>query len=80
MIVVTDIILHAGGAAHQLPLSTDDVLPRIAQLFEAHGLDEEVDGAVGDAAQHDVRVAVAGHHCDHTPPGPLKNGHSNTRQ
>ena len=43
-------------------LLAHDVLPDVAQLLDAHGLEQVVDGTVDDPAQHDVRRAVGAHH------------------
>lgn len=39
------------------------VLPDVAQLLDAHRLQQVVHRAVGDAAQHHARLAVGAHHC-----------------
>ena len=43
-------------------LLAHDVLPDVAQLLDAHGLEQIVHGAVDDPAQHHVRGAVGAHH------------------
>lgn len=66
----------ASGARtlHQLALPAHDVLPRIAQLLQPHGLDQEIHRPVGDPPQHHVRVAVGRHHC--AQGGALRSAHA----
>jgi len=56
--VKTQPVAHRAGAP-----AADDVLPHVAQLLDAHGLDQEVHRAVRDAAQHRAGLAVRRHHC-----------------
>ena len=45
-----------------LALAANDVLPDVAELLDAHGLEEVVHGAVDDTAEDHVGGAVRGHH------------------
>mmetsp|Transcript_12902 Transcript_12902/g.51923 ORF Transcript_12902/g.51923 Transcript_12902/m.51923 type:complete len:530 (+) Transcript_12902:206-1795(+) len=47
-----------------LALAANDVLPDVAELLDAHGLEEVVHGAVDDTAEDHVGGAVRGHHHD----------------
>mmetsp|Transcript_4184 Transcript_4184/g.17218 ORF Transcript_4184/g.17218 Transcript_4184/m.17218 type:complete len:247 (+) Transcript_4184:1089-1829(+) len=47
-----------------LALATNDVLPNVAELLDAHGLEEVVHGAVDDTAEDHIGGAVRGHHHD----------------
>ncbi len=49
---------HRSGAS-----AADDVLPHVAQLLDAHGLDQEVHRAVRHAAKHRAGLPIRRHHC-----------------
>ena len=50
--------LFPPSSPHQVFASPNHMLPQVAQLFQPHGFNKEVDGAVGDASQDRVRLAV----------------------
>ena len=46
-----------------VPTPPDDMLPQVAELLNAHWLDQEVHCPVGHALQHHRGLPIGGHHC-----------------
>ena len=52
---------------HLPAFPANNMLPHIAQLLNAHWLDQEVDSAMSDPLEHNVCLAIGGHHCRAQP-------------